>query len=111
MTTPVIPCKQPKVSVVTNKDLSTTYCLVPGCDWKYGPGVKTHVEQQATRHRAEHRGAVPKIEVIQLVSLVSADREADQCQHCGWVTTGSTKTDRAAQVTCHLTAHHGLVSC
>lgn len=101
-----IPCKRPKVPVVENNNLATTYCLVPGCDWEYGPGIKTDVEQHATWHRQIHRDAVPKIEVVQLLA-----READQCQHCGWVTTGSTKTDRAAQVTCHLTAHHGLVTC
>ncbi len=104
-----IPCKRPAVPVVDNKGMAATYCRVPGCDWKYGPGVKTDVEQQAAWHRRDHRAAVPTV----LTKTLDSGRLVDQCQHCGWVTPEGFTTidDRKRRVDSHLIEHHGLVSC
>lgn len=110
----MIPCKRPRVTVDqrVDRDAFDVNCRVPGCDFTY-PRDKTFValksdaESTAARHRQEHRVAVPRIET----KVLDSGREAEQCQHCGWVTTSHTKTDRRAQVDYHLSSHHGLVSC
>lgn len=112
MTTTTIPCKRPKVDLVPfvpNPDLSLTRCLVPTCDWEYGPALKTDAQEQVTRHRRTHRDAVPTTEVIgPTVNLNFAGRCA-----CGWRTAigVSTRTDVEAMIASHLSTEHGLVTC
>ena len=107
-----IPCKRPKVDVIAHPSgVAGAYqavCAVPGCDWTYN-SVKTACQEAATRHRGQHRNAVPTIETKTLKS----GRIADQCQFCGWVTAPgfSTVEDRKRQADQHLSDFHGLVSC
>ena len=102
------PCKRPRVVVVEDRHnkVHGAHCQVPGCDWRYGPGVKTDVEWQATRHRREHRDAVP----------ACAIEKADDgwlwvsCA-CGIRRRQSTRTDATKWREYHLSHDHGLVTC
>lgn len=107
------PCKRPKVRLVTIDDGLTgtdlvfrAMCWVPTCDWSYGPALKTDAEQQATRHRGEHRDAVP-------TAWIEHDVEYDvHCEPCGGHRrTFGTRVDAQAWLDHHLSVEHGLVVC
>ena len=109
----LIPCKLPKVAVQADTDLGLTMtglhrvvCLVPRCAFSYGPALKSDAQEQATRHRAAHRAAVPR-------TWIERDPEYDvYCQACGGHRrTFGTRTDAQAWLDDHLTRDHGLVSC
>lgn len=72
MTTSPIPCKRPKVTVEPHPSgvagAWQGICHVPGCSAEPYNSVKTACEEYAVRHRAEHRNAVPLIQVDKLNS-------------------------------------------
>jgi len=103
----IIPCKRPKVVVGKESLLSWyTRCHVTGCDWLYGmTSSKTDAEENARRHRAAHRNAVPRT-----YDAPVDGRPATRCA-CGW-TTGpgvTTRADRERATEYHLSADHKLV--
>jgi hypothetical protein len=101
----MIPCKRPPVPVVEHQGTAVAYCRVTGCGWEYGPGVKTDVNENATRHRQGHRAAVPAASVTTLDTGYGAECE------CGWsVGADRTRTDAQASLDYHLSAAHGLVA-
>jgi hypothetical protein len=81
-------------------------CHVPGCSWLYDAAVVTDAQEQAIRHRREHRDAVP-------ATSIRHDTEYDvYCEPCGGHRrTFGTRTDAQAWLNYHLSAEHGLVSC
>lgn len=103
----MIPCKRPRVPVVENNGVAVAYCNVTGCDWKYGPGVKTDVNENATRHRGEHRAAVPDARLVK--PTIDSPGYGATCA-CGWsVGPDRTRADAQASIDCHLSSAHGLV--
>lgn len=114
----VIPCKRPKVTVDPHATAAGAYsatCHVPGCDWAYGTrpyqAVKSDAEQQATRHRAEHRAAVPSVAVVR---SHGAEPYHVECMGCGFLRcdgTTTTRTDAEMVRDHHLSSEHGLVTC
>jgi len=116
MTAAVTPCKRPKVTVDERADRGTfdVNCHVPGCSWTYPTdkqfmALKSDAEDQATRHRGEHRAVVPKSEIIgPTVSLNYAAKCA-----CGWRSADGciTRVDNEAALAYHLSTDHGLVVC
>lgn len=109
MTQTVIPCKRPKVRVneLLGLDRIAAVCDVPACGWRYDNVVKSDVQEQATRHRGEHRSAVPTS------SIVGPDPEYDvHCEPCGGHRrTFGTRVDAQAWLDYHLSTEHGLVTC
>lgn len=119
MATNTIPCKRPKVTVspIYRGDDSfdpvshDADCHVPGCTWTYPAdkqfmALKSDAEGQATMHRAEHRAAVPYVEILDLgvYTVVTC-----VCGHQHRVQ--GNKTAVAEHVTYHLSHDHGLVTC
>lgn len=105
----VVPCKRPKVAI----DVSVTgpggllyhvRCQVTGCEYAYGPALKSDAEQQATWHRHSHRAAVPK-------AWVERDVEWDvHCEPCGGHRrTFGTRSDAETWLAYHLSTEHGVV--
>lgn len=114
MTTTVIPCKQPKVTIEAHE--RRTYsgrmalyhlatCHVPGCGWTYDAAVVTDAQQQATWHRGHHRAAVPDTAV-----LLAHDGHQAECD-CGEKWTAPTKAHARTWLRHHLELDHGLVVC
>jgi hypothetical protein len=112
-TNPAIPCKRPKVTVEPRPDgrefLVT--CHVPGCGWQCPDDLqfvagKSYAQEEATRHRRQHRTAVPDVRI-------EHDVEWDvYCKPCGGHRrTFGTRTDAQAWLDHHLNAEHGLVVC
>lgn len=108
----MIPCKRPKVTI--DESRPGTYrveCHIPGCRWFYPSSpsfiaLQSNAREQATRHRQEHRAAVPK-------TWIEKDPEYDvHCQPCGGHRrTFGTRSDAETWLAYHLTAEHGLVVC
>lgn len=111
-----IPCKRPKVTVTPRSpgdDRHDADCHVPGCSWTYPAdkrfmALKSDANEQATRHRAEHRAAVP----AHLLEPIDGGGYRASCQ-CGAIAseTALTRTDAQAWLDHHLSAAHGLVVC
>lgn len=108
MSTPLAPCKRPTVEVV-QMSLDglgwSALCHVTGCDWAYRKAMKVDAQEQAKRHRAAHRDAVPAT-----FNDVVDDRPVTRCA-CGWVTPVgfTTRNDRDRVTHTHLADAHGLV--
>lgn len=109
----MIPCKRPKVEVVSHAvdpTARSVFCRVPGCGWTYGippyQALKSDAEEQAKHHRQHHRAAVPN-------AYLEHDVEWDvYCTPCsGHRRTFGTRTDAQAWLDYHLSAEHGLVTC
>lgn len=105
-----IPCKRPRVDVTAEAVASgplahRATCVVPGCSWGYGPGVKTDVEWQAIRHRREHRDAVPGLYVVRQGRGFVAD-----CS-CGGGKYFAGRGEAEEWAKHHLATDHGLVVC
>lgn len=121
ITNPVIPCKQPKVTITpvdvvgANGQPFTKHqvtCHVPGCTPKvYLASVKTDADDQSTWHRQKHRAAVPKTHI----SKPTIDRPGyhGTCYDCPWDTPAgvTTRTDVQASLDAHCSSVHGLVTC
>lgn len=105
--TDIRPCKRPPVVVVHDQhnDHHGAHCQLFGCEWRYGPGLKTDVEENAARHRRAHRDAVPKTRIVHGV-------EWDvHCEPCGGHRrTFGTRVDAQAWLDHHLSTEHGLVT-
>lgn len=106
--TTTIPCKRPGVPVVEGPKGAVSYCNITGCDWTYGPGVKTDVKENATRHRQEHRDAVPRTEVVHLGDDFGYQARCE----CDWTSAPGTVTraDCDTSLAYHLDHDHGLVT-
>lgn len=112
-----IPCKRPKVILESHE--KRTYsgrmalyhlatCHVPGCDWSYDAAVVTDAQEQATRHRGQHRAAAPDSAVL----LRRGGGYQAECD-CGWQAADGclTRTDNQRSLDYHLSTEHGLVVC
>lgn len=109
-----IPCKRPKVTVEPRagaKDAVDVDCQVPGCGFTYPAdkqfiALKSDAADQATRHRQEHRLAVPR-------TRIEKDVEYDVfCDPCGGHRrTFGTRTDAQSWLDYHLSSEHGVVTC
>ena len=106
-----IPCRRPKVGVTPHpSNVAGAYqaaCHVRDCGWTYN-SVKTACQEAATRHRGEHRDAVPK------TTLEKGTTGAywATCA-CGWANDApgvTTRTDVAMALDYHLSTAHGLVA-
>ena len=118
-----IPCKRPKVTVDPREPAHGTFdvnCRVPGCAWTYPSdkqfmALKSDAEEQATRHRAEHRAAVPKSRVYRLPAGPNYTHRGYMAEcDCGWYREApgvTTQADNAAALEYHLSVDHGLVTC
>lgn len=110
----MIPCKRPKVTVDPRSSADCAHdanCRVPGCSWTYPAdkqfmALKSDADWQASRHRAEHRAAVPN---AYLEHAVEWDVYCTPCG--GHRRTFGTRTDAQAWLDYHLSTEHGLVSC
>lgn len=105
-----IPCKRPKVDVVPHpSDVAgawQTRCRVPGCDHVFN-SVKTACQEDATRHRAEHRDAVP---ATTIAPQITGPGQTATCD-CGARWVAPTKAHARTWLRHHLTLDHGLVEC
>lgn len=113
----ISPCKRPKVTIQAHEKTfaATTRtgiyhlvtCHVLGCDFTYDAAVVTDAQEQAKRHRAEHRDAVPTTDVSE-----APDGGYVAICACGWTApTGTvTRADNEASLAAHLANAHGLVS-
>lgn len=106
--TGLAPCRRPRVLVdLCGSERWQADCYVKGCRWRYGNVVKSDVEWQAINHRAAHRAAVPKTEILKFDSGVFQA----SCS-CGWYRESPgvhTRRDNQAALDFHLTYEHGLV--
>lgn len=116
--TTTIPCKRPTIELlpaVTNPGCFVAVCHVPGCGWTYPENprlhvaVKTDAQQQATRHRGQHRATVPQTSIE---PRPNGSGFYGWCS-CMWDTPASvtTRTDVEASIASHLASQHGLVTC
>lgn len=107
-----IPCKRPKVTVDERTEGGTfdVNCHVPGCSWTYPAdkqfmALKSDGDWQATRHRGEHRAAVPDTAI-----LLAHDGHQAECD-CGAKWLAPTKAHARTWLRHHLALDHGLVEC
>lgn len=105
-----IPCRQPKVELVDKTTAYKGLCRVTGCAWSYSNTVKSDVQEQIRRHRADHRMAVPVHSVAQAAAGPNHAHGGyvGQCA-CGWGAQRGTRSDAEASMTSHLSSAHGLV--
>lgn len=113
-----IPCRRPKVTVIPRtdepgEDRHDADCHVPGCGWAYPVdkqfmALKSDANDQATRHRGEHRAAVPDVTIER---AGDGHRWAAACTPCMRVETMATRTDIQDWLDYHLASVHGVVVC
>lgn len=110
-----IPCRKPKVAVIQGPGHRTpdgswgAVCAVPRCDWAYINVIKSDVQQHASWHKGDHRGAVPKTEILRFNSGVY-----QATCNCGWKRSPDgphTKSGNQKALEHHLTYEHGLAVC
>jgi hypothetical protein len=110
-----IPCKRPKVTIDPHpngqSDAKVATCHVPACGWTYPRDLQfvalaSDAQGEATRHRGEHKRAVPETRIVR-------DVEWDAyCQPCGGHRrTLGTRAEAETWLAEHLRVEHGVVTC